>query len=485
MRLKFPEAPDRCVTADSFLASEADLDAEVRGLAALTSNCALFYPELVKLGAAELVGLLAHENVDISGAVVSVLEELTDEDVLDGEAQDEDTPAPRALAALAAVLLEHQVLELLVSNLARFNDILPQSGEVPPNYDSDVHGVYHTLGVLENLVSLEESVAERLVRDTPLLTWLLGRMRAPGFDQNMAYAGELLSILLQGTRDSAPAALGDAGGVDTLLVVLARYRRRHHLDPEETEFVENCYSALAAALLADENKARFLGDEGVELMVLVLRERPTGSFRALQVLDHALGGAAGAPLCERLVDAGGLGVVFSAFMERGRRGPGPAEFEHIFGIVASLLHGLPSESAHRVRVLAKFVEHDCAKTRRLLELRGATARRVAGVEAHIAEERRILDAEGVEAADEEELFYLRRLEGGAFAMQLIDYILAWLVMEDDDAAALIRTELERGGASLRAVAQTLAESEKNVSETGVPLREILAALREYVEGIAT
>ena len=73
MRLKFPEAPDRCVTADSFLASEADLDAEVRGLAALTSNCALFYPELVKLGAAELVGLLAHENVDISGAVVSCL----------------------------------------------------------------------------------------------------------------------------------------------------------------------------------------------------------------------------------------------------------------------------------------------------------------------------------------------------------------------------------------------------------------------------
>lgn len=34
-------------------------------------------------------------------------------------------------------------------------------------------------------------------------------------------------------------------------------------------------------------------------------------------------------------------------------------------------------------------------------------------------------------ADDEDMFYLRRLEGGLFTLQNIDVILAWLVMEDD------------------------------------------------------
>jgi hypothetical protein len=34
-------------------------------------------------------------------------------------------------------------------------------------------------------------------------------------------------------------------------------------------------------------------------------------------------------------------------------------------------------------------------------------------------------------ADDEDMFYLRRLEGGLFTLQNIDFILAWLIMEDD------------------------------------------------------
>ena len=32
---------------------------------------------------------------------------------------------------------------------------------------------------------------------------------------------------------------------------------------------------------------------------------------------------------------------------------------------------------------------------------------------------------------EEALWYLRRLDGGLFTLQTVDYILAWLSMEDD------------------------------------------------------
>jgi len=33
--------------------------------------------------------------------------------------------------------------------------------------------------------------------------------------------------------------------------------------------------------------------------------------------------------------------------------------------------------------------------------------------------------------DSEDAIYLRRLDGGLFTLQTVDYILAWLMMEDD------------------------------------------------------
>lgn len=33
--------------------------------------------------------------------------------------------------------------------------------------------------------------------------------------------------------------------------------------------------------------------------------------------------------------------------------------------------------------------------------------------------------------EDEDLFYLRRLDGGLFILQTLDYILAWIAMEDD------------------------------------------------------
>jgi len=66
---------------DRFMDSEAELDAEIKGLAILTEHPQLFQG-FAELGcAASLVGLLAHENTDISIAVVELISELTDDDV--------------------------------------------------------------------------------------------------------------------------------------------------------------------------------------------------------------------------------------------------------------------------------------------------------------------------------------------------------------------------------------------------------------------
>lgn len=41
-------------------------------------------------------------------------------------------------------------------------------------------------------------------------------------------------------------------------------------------------------------------------------------------------------------------------------------------------------------------------------------------------------------SEDEDLFYLRRLEGGLFTLQTVDYILAWVVMEDDGVSNIFR-----------------------------------------------
>lgn len=63
------------------MASEADLDSEIKGLSILSEHPEL-YEEFSKMGCVgSLVSLLSHENADIAIDVVQIISELTDEDV--------------------------------------------------------------------------------------------------------------------------------------------------------------------------------------------------------------------------------------------------------------------------------------------------------------------------------------------------------------------------------------------------------------------
>ena len=44
--------------------------------------------------------------------------------------------------------------------------------------------------------------------------------------------------------------------------------------------------------------------------------------------------------------------------------------------------------------------------------------------------------EGVDGEEEEDVWYLRRLEGGLYTLQMVDYVLAWVMMEDDGVSPL-------------------------------------------------
>lgn len=454
LRARFESDPPR------FIDSEADLDAGIKALSILSEHPAL-YAEFARLGCVgSLVSLLAHENTDIAIDAIEIVGELTDEDVAATEEQ---------WGALVDALLEADLLGLLVSNFGRLDEA----------QEADRAGVYHALGVVENLCSRGET-AEAVGREEALLKWLLaraGRAEKP-VGQNKQYAAEILAILVQASAGNRRRLAG-LEGVDAMLQLVSAYRKR---DPEkggeEEEYMENLFEALTCLVDEPEGKDKFVEAEGVELCLMMLKEGKLSKPAALRLLDHAAGGASGAGVCQKIVDAGGLKTVFTMFMKKNDA----QTTEHLVGIFASMLRLLPGESAERIRTLAKFVEKDYEKTEKLVKLRRDYGARVGAVDAQIKEEQRGMgDDEREEAADE---WFSRRLDAGLFCLQTIDVILAWLIAEDGGARKKIHALLADRDETVAVIKATIQEQIGGIdpkSDDAKDTRGMLQTLAQFLQ----
>lgn len=286
-RMKFVDQPEK------FMESEVDLDEEVKKLHALAANPDL-YPELVRLGSVpSILGLLSHDNTDIAMSVVTLLSDLTDEDVI-GES---DEPA----LVLVDALIENNALELLVQNLSRMDET-----------DSDeAAAVFNTLSIIENMTEVKPAVAELVCERSKLLRWILNRIKLREFDSNKFYASEILAILLQSSVANQKR-LGQLNGVDTLLQAVAFYKSRDPKTAEEEEMLENLFNSLCSVVMPMENKDRFVKAEGVELMIIIMKQKRLAYGSAMKALDFAMTRCSAA--CERFVDVLGLKTLFAAFM---------------------------------------------------------------------------------------------------------------------------------------------------------------------------
>jgi beta-catenin-like protein 1 len=93
-----------------FILSEADLDADIRALSVVSEHPDL-YAHVVELGClGQLVGLLSHENTDISIGSIVIIAELTDDDTSANNEQ---------WQGLAEAMLNADLIGLLLSNFDR------------------------------------------------------------------------------------------------------------------------------------------------------------------------------------------------------------------------------------------------------------------------------------------------------------------------------------------------------------------------------
>lgn len=412
MRIKYPDNPEK------FMESEVELHDVLQELQVVATAPEL-YPIIIDLNSvSSLIGLLAHENTDVAIATVNLLQEMTDADAGDANADADDdeeeakTPAQEGAAALVDTLIENQIVAILVQNMERLDETVKEEAD----------GVHNSLGIVENLAESRPSMVTEAAAEG-LLGWILKRLKAKiPFDDNKLYAGEILAILLQNS-DENRRLLGDTDGVDILLGQLAPFKRHDPSSAQETEMMENLFNALCSALLYNPNRAKFLKGEGLQLMNLMLREKKMSRGPALKVLSYAMNGPEGKDNCNKFVDILGLRTVFPLFMKTPKSckksGGEDRHIEHVVSIFGSLLRNC--SSSQRQRVLLKFTEADFEKIDRLMELHFAFHDRIKIVDERIEAEKFRMRRRG-DDEDIEEDFYLQRLEGGLFTLQLIDYI---------------------------------------------------------------
>ena len=189
----------------------------------------------------------------------------------------------------------------------------------------DKEGIFNILSILENLISVDPLIAEKVGAETWVLSWCATRVQAAEFDSVQQYAAEILAILIQGSQKNRLKFLKDSG-IDSLLVVLARYKNYDPGSEDEAEMMENLFNTLCSLLAEKEAKVAFLEAEGMELMLLILkylkyalntREKKMARIRAIKVIDHALLTPFGHPLAHRFIDILGLKTLFPLFMKKG------------------------------------------------------------------------------------------------------------------------------------------------------------------------
>lgn len=432
MRIKFPDSPEK------FLESEIELNEAIQELHVVATAPDL-YPILVDNNAIRsLLELLSHENSDIAVAVVDLLQEILDVDILHESLDGANT--------LIDALLSQQVCALLVQNVERLDETVQE----------EATGVYNTLAIFENLFEFRPNVCVDAAKQG-LLQWLLRRLRVKlPFDGNKLYASEILSILLQDSPENREQ-LGELDGIDIILQQLAYYKRHDPTSSEELEMMENLFDSLCCCLMHHPNKDKFLKGEGLQLMNLMLREKKQSRNGSLKVLDHAMSGQEGRENCAKFVDILGLRTIFPLFMKtpkKNRRKMMTAEEheEHVVSIISSMMKNCKAQQ--KQRLLSKFTENDHEKVDRLLEL-------------HFKYFERDQVAEKNVSGENDDEIYSARLENGLFTLQLVDYILLDVCANGPPTIKqrVVQIINLRGG-SLKSIRNIMKECAGNLGDAG-------------------
>eukprot|EP01130_Rhizamoeba_saxonica_P017324 TRINITY_DN8364_c0_g1_i1.p1 TRINITY_DN8364_c0_g1~~TRINITY_DN8364_c0_g1_i1.p1 ORF type:complete len:539 (+),score=130.14 TRINITY_DN8364_c0_g1_i1:156-1619(+) len=414
MRIKYPNDPEK------FYESELELDLAIKGMHAIATSPHL-YRDLIGLNTHNSIcQLLNHDNTDIVSDVFALIYELT-------EAEDglgEENPDTIYIQELVSEMVQIQLLGLLSLNIRRLDE----------NSDEEKNGIYRALGIIENLIEIDPNYSTVLSTETKILKWILDRIQATGFDNIKQYSAEILTILLLNDRN-IQIKLGELDGIEILLRCCSIYSKNNPSGGDEEEYLSNIFNALCITCVLEENKKYFNESEGLDLVRLFIKRQRYGRKEALRLLNYVLDSEP--KNCKNWVTLGGIGTLFSAYMNRGsskhKKGYSDDDEEHILSCIKHLLKGLEDIKEEKLwlRVVFKFGEKNFEKLERIVELFEKYYSKVKTCDDELDRWRvAMVEAGYVLDENDEDLCYLKRLDAGLFTLQTICYIIATICVNE-------------------------------------------------------
>lgn len=222
--MKYPEEPEK------FMESEIELHTEIQNLFVIAAFPEL-YPILFQTNAIKsILEMINHENTDISLSTITLLQEMTDVESFkkekeEGDEEDEeDKEKLRIAQTLMKQLQDLQGFELLIQNLSRLED---------EKHDEDAQGVYNTMTIIENSLTIQPLLSTYLMEKTNIAQYLLVQLKKKksSFDANKLYFSEILSMLLQSNPSNqsyitTKVKYEGEDGMELLLQAIANYRKK-------------------------------------------------------------------------------------------------------------------------------------------------------------------------------------------------------------------------------------------------------------------
>lgn len=222
--MKYPEEPEK------FMESEIELHTEIQNLFVIAAFPEL-YPILFQTNAIKsILEMINHENTDISLSTITLLQEMTDVESFkkekeEGDEEDEeDKEKLRIAQTLMKQLQDLQGFELLIQNLSRLED---------EKHDEDAQGVYNTMTIIENSLTIQPLLSTYLMEKTNIAQYLLVQLKKKksSFDANKLYFSEILSMLLQSNPSNqsyitTKFKYEGEDGMELLLQAIANYRKK-------------------------------------------------------------------------------------------------------------------------------------------------------------------------------------------------------------------------------------------------------------------
>ncbi|EGG21846.1 armadillo-like helical domain-containing protein [Cavenderia fasciculata] len=410
-RSKFNNQPEK------FMQSEIELDEEIKKLQIIATAPEL-YPLLVKLGTVVSLGsLLDHENVDITIDAIDLFNELVQQEQ---EAEEK---------VLIHGLLENGVLIGFVQAL---------SSRLQTANPDHKQAIESALAIIEmSIDAIPTDVSQSLIEHSNIFQYFFSVIKSKDAPLSLRLnCSELLSIILQ-DNEKGRYVFGKKDGIDNLLIIISQFKKKSPESLEETEMIENLFTSLYSCLFDQSNKNIFLKSEGIELMLLIIKNKTTLRGSALKVLDYELNNHKESN--QKFVDALGLKTLFSSLMKKlKQKHQSKKEYkkiynqdqdeEHIIIILQSLFSQLDKNRLERL--LSKFTENNGEKIDRLFELFEKYNNKVKNAEDKIKKEILNRDEDDDEDIDEDEIL-LQRMDAGLFKLQNICLIISHLYGQQD------------------------------------------------------